>query len=482
MSNDLSTLGRTGAPGLQPQAARGAQPTAGSDPGAADRFVERLDALRAAARTAQRPIERARTPAPLPASPSSTASATTRPPASPTPQTSSRPPDKAAASASAADGRANAASGRETASTRAVAQPRAASAEQEAAPDAGTVVKPRHAREASDSAAEPATKDDGDSAPAAASAGGASQAPGAAVSTSSPLAIALVPWLARAEPANGPGASHVGTGADDSVDCTADGTDATDIANGKGAKARARPDSVSGLALRSDGTGSLAALGPRAAAGAEAGARSLEAAARAPSEATRPASGERAMDFSAGLAAAAAARGTAATPSAPAAPGAHGVATLAPVTEPVGMPTFAPALSERVVLMLTAGLQHAQVEVNPPELGPVRIDLSLAAETASVAFSAALPETRYAIEQTLPVLRDLLAERGVQLADARIEAGFARADTAGSAFGQERSQGEQASRGSASGSARPGADAAPVAAPGAASQRAMSAGRLDLFA
>lgn len=93
------------------------------------------------------------------------------------------------------------------------------------------------------------------------------------------------------------------------------------------------------------------------------------------------------------------------------------------VQEPVGTPQFAPAMSERVVAMLSEGIQTARITVSPPELGPVRIEVSLSGELASVAFSALQPDTRLAIEQSLPVLGEMLAERGLRLDHTQVDSG-----------------------------------------------------------
>ncbi|MCO5099836.1 MAG: flagellar hook-length control protein FliK [Burkholderiaceae bacterium] len=105
-------------------------------------------------------------------------------------------------------------------------------------------------------------------------------------------------------------------------------------------------------------------------------------------------------------------------------PGAH----VATVATPLHAPGFALHFATEVSMLGSAGIERAEIRLQPPDLGPVRIELSLSGESTRVAFSAAHPETRQAIEQTLPILKELLAERGLLLGDASVSDGGAQAD------------------------------------------------------
>jgi flagellar hook-length control protein FliK len=91
---------------------------------------------------------------------------------------------------------------------------------------------------------------------------------------------------------------------------------------------------------------------------------------------------------------------------------------------PVDHPAFPAHLAEQVGDSLLAGLDRAEITVTPPEMGPIRIELSLNGEQASVAFSATQPDTRTAIEQSLPLLKSMLSEQGLQLADSSVGSGY----------------------------------------------------------
>ena len=72
---------------------------------------------------------------------------------------------------------------------------------------------------------------------------------------------------------------------------------------------------------------------------------------------------------------------------------------------------------------LLAGLERAEITVSPRELGPIKIELALSGENASVAFSAAHPGTREAIERSLPTLETMLAEHGLTLSHSSVSDG-----------------------------------------------------------
>lgn len=110
---------------------------------------------------------------------------------------------------------------------------------------------------------------------------------------------------------------------------------------------------------------------------------------------------------------------------------------LASVATPLGHPGFADRFAGEIGALALRGISQAEIVLNPRELGPVRIELSLNGESARIAFSAAQPETRHAIEQTLPVLKDLLANHGLTLSDTSVSDGRAGDDRkSGFAFGQ----------------------------------------------
>lgn len=92
-------------------------------------------------------------------------------------------------------------------------------------------------------------------------------------------------------------------------------------------------------------------------------------------------------------------------------------------------PQFANEAAERVKFAIGNNIQSAQIDIHPADLGPISINLHMQGQhSASINFSAAQPETRQALENALPRLRELLADAGIQLSDAQVgQQSFAQA-------------------------------------------------------
>lgn len=89
---------------------------------------------------------------------------------------------------------------------------------------------------------------------------------------------------------------------------------------------------------------------------------------------------------------------------------------LPPLTVPLGEPEWGPELAGRVSLMLKNGTQEASLQLNPPELGRLDIRIVTEGDQARVQFSVQNPEARDVIEQSMPRLREMLEQSGLQLA------------------------------------------------------------------
>jgi flagellar hook-length control protein FliK len=78
------------------------------------------------------------------------------------------------------------------------------------------------------------------------------------------------------------------------------------------------------------------------------------------------------------------------------------------------------ALGDRVTWMAGNKIQNAELRLNPAELGPLRVQISMDDGNATVTFTAQHPFTRDAIEQALPRLREMLADQGLSLQNASV--------------------------------------------------------------
>jgi flagellar hook-length control protein FliK len=146
-----------------------------------------------------------------------------------------------------------------------------------------------------------------------------------------------------------------------------------------------------------------------------------------------------------------------------------------PITVPVQDPRFADAFSERVTWLIRDGLQGAELTLNPQELGPIRIELAIDGDAASIGVIAANAETRGAIEQALPRLREMLSAQGLQLGGTMVDAGSGRGSQGDGGRGRgARAEGRDGIAALLGGSALEPAAALPA--------RAAGAGRIDVFA
>jgi flagellar hook-length control protein FliK len=68
----------------------------------------------------------------------------------------------------------------------------------------------------------------------------------------------------------------------------------------------------------------------------------------------------------------------------------------------------------------------ASISLNPVDLGPVDVSVTVKDTQATIHFGAAQADTRALIEASLPRLRELLAAQGFQLMDASVSQGFTR--------------------------------------------------------
>jgi len=89
----------------------------------------------------------------------------------------------------------------------------------------------------------------------------------------------------------------------------------------------------------------------------------------------------------------------------------------------VGSQGWDNALGQKVVWMVAGEQQSASLTLNPPDLGPLQVVLSVSNNQATANFTAAQPEVRQALESAMPKLREMLGDAGIQLGQANVSAG-----------------------------------------------------------
>ncbi|GIX37323.1 MAG: hypothetical protein KatS3mg127_0562 [Silanimonas sp.] len=91
-----------------------------------------------------------------------------------------------------------------------------------------------------------------------------------------------------------------------------------------------------------------------------------------------------------------------------------------PQAPPLHGARFSEDLGARLQWMAGRGGGEATLRIAPEGLGPVEIRLSLEGDRVDLGFHAAQAETRHALEQALPRLRELLAQQGLSLGQADV--------------------------------------------------------------
>jgi flagellar hook-length control protein FliK len=82
---------------------------------------------------------------------------------------------------------------------------------------------------------------------------------------------------------------------------------------------------------------------------------------------------------------------------------------------PVADPRWGGALTERVVWMVRGEVPHAELRLNPPDLGPLEVRITLVEDETRIRFVAPQAVVREAVEAALPRLREMLAATGLNL-------------------------------------------------------------------
>lgn len=141
----------------------------------------------------------------------------------------------------------------------------------------------------------------------------------------------------------------------------------------------------------------------------------------------------------------------------------------ATVSTPVGDPGFHEALAAQVSVFARGGLSKAELHLNPAELGPVSVHITMHGDQARVDFGADRAQTRQVIEAGW-----------AQLAASLQDAGFTLSGGGVSEQAQRQASEREAARPSGRGERSADTDDVPVASIVAARPRAGSA--LDLYA
>ncbi|MDI3322884.1 flagellar hook-length control protein FliK [Pontibacterium granulatum] len=86
----------------------------------------------------------------------------------------------------------------------------------------------------------------------------------------------------------------------------------------------------------------------------------------------------------------------------------------------MGSPAWNQALNERVMVMTAQNNQIAEIQLDPPELGSLKVRLHVGQDQVSVSFTSPHASVRDAVEQGMPRLREMMEQQGLNLGESSV--------------------------------------------------------------
>ena len=106
---------------------------------------------------------------------------------------------------------------------------------------------------------------------------------------------------------------------------------------------------------------------------------------------------------------------------------AAGVKTMADkapeqLTQPINIhrPDFSANMKERMMVMMNKGVHTADIRLDPAELGQMQIKMSVENDVTSVSITVQNAQAKEALEQSMPKLKEMLAEQGIELGEGSV--------------------------------------------------------------
>jgi flagellar hook-length control protein FliK len=147
---------------------------------------------------------------------------------------------------------------------------------------------------------------------------------------------------------------------------------------------------------------------------------------------------------------------------------------------PLQSPAFAPALGQQIEVWMRDGIQHAEVQLTPQELGPIRVQIAVDGTATRVALHADAAETREALQQALPQLSEALGQAGLSLSGGGVSDQSTSQSRGQSASDEARGGGRGSASGTAAGSS--GSDSGLGALAGSGRPPSAPRGLVDAYA
>ena len=144
---------------------------------------------------------------------------------------------------------------------------------------------------------------------------------------------------------------------------------------------------------------------------------------------------------------------------------------------PVSAPDFAQTLGAQLSVLARDGVQQAELHLNPADMGPVSVHITMDGTQARIDFGADVAATRQVIEAGMPELASALADAGFTLAG-----GGVSQHPRGRGEGGRGESGSSTGSGPGSGARRVAAGSTDTALASRVIRRTVSAGGVDIYA
>ncbi len=111
------------------------------------------------------------------------------------------------------------------------------------------------------------------------------------------------------------------------------------------------------------------------------------------------------------------------------APATRGFVVQTGVSVGLGQPQWGQAVGERVLWLAAQNVSTAEIRLDPPELGPMQVRVSVHQDQVNVSFTSPHPAVRDVLDQQLNRLREMFSEQGLNLVDVDVsDKSFAQQD------------------------------------------------------
>lgn len=98
-----------------------------------------------------------------------------------------------------------------------------------------------------------------------------------------------------------------------------------------------------------------------------------------------------------------------------------GKAASTGIQTPLGSREWAGEVGQRLLMMVSSKIKSAEIHLNPKELGPMEVRIRMHEDKAHVVFTSQVAQTREALEQAMPRLREMLDQNGVTLGNVNVQ-------------------------------------------------------------